>query len=87
MLALRYALAIDTGEDVWVFETDSRAAIDSHPHRAQGTLYVRIGSWPSFCGVVSASGPNGEPLACGYEPGHDGPHSWASQPTFVHVAS
>ena len=36
-----------------------------------------------LCAVVSASGPNGEPLACGYEPDHDGPHSWASLPTFT----
>ena len=35
-----------------------------------------------ICGVVSASGPNGEPLACGYRPRHDGGHSWATQPTF-----
>jgi hypothetical protein len=35
-----------------------------------------------LCGVVSASGGKGEPLACGFLPDHDGPHSWASLPTF-----
>lgn len=36
----------------------------------------------SICSVVSHSGPNGEPLACGYSPRHEGPHSWATLPTF-----
>ena len=37
-----------------------------------------------ICGMVSNSGPNGEPLACAYRP-HDGeqPHSWATLPTFT----
>lgn len=35
-----------------------------------------------ICGVVSHSGPGGEPLACGYTPSHTGQHSWASLPTF-----
>lgn len=35
-----------------------------------------------ICGVISHSGPNGEPLACAYEPGHKGPHSWSTLPTF-----
>jgi hypothetical protein len=39
-------------------------------------------SWAT-CGVVSQSGPNGEPLGCGFAFGHDGPHAWASLPTFV----
>ena len=36
-----------------------------------------------LCGVICPCGPEGEPLACGYEPDHDGNHSWASIPTFV----
>jgi hypothetical protein len=35
-----------------------------------------------MCCVVSHSGPNGEPLACGYARGHQGAHSWATLPTF-----
>lgn len=37
---------------------------------------------PEICGVVSFSGPRGEPLACGFVPGHEGDHAWASQPTW-----
>lgn len=40
------------------------------------------GSRPVICGILSNSGPNGEPLACGYTPGHDGPHSWGTLPTW-----
>jgi hypothetical protein len=36
-----------------------------------------------ICGCMSLSGPNREPLACGYEIGHEGDHSWATLPTFV----
>lgn len=35
------------------------------------------------CGLVSNSGPNGEPLGCGYQNHHSGPHSWATLPTFT----
>jgi hypothetical protein len=35
-----------------------------------------------ICGVISNSGPNGEPLACAYPPHADGEHSWATLPTF-----
>ena len=35
-----------------------------------------------MCAVVVNGGPNGEPLACAYDEGHDGDHSWASLPTF-----
>ena len=38
-----------------------------------------------LCGIISMSGPNREPLACAYQPGHDGAHSWATLPTFVSV--
>ena len=38
---------------------------------------------PPICGVVSQSGPNREPLACGFPQGHDGDHAWASLPTFT----
>jgi hypothetical protein len=36
-----------------------------------------------ICGMVSLSGPNGEPLACGFRHVHDGEHSWATLPTFI----
>lgn len=36
-----------------------------------------------ICGVVCNCGPNREPLACGFEPHDDGPHSWASLPTWT----
>lgn len=36
-----------------------------------------------ICGIISYSGPNGEPLACAYAPGHDGAHSWGTLPTYV----
>jgi hypothetical protein len=36
-----------------------------------------------ICGCISLSGPNREPLACGYDVNHDGDHSWATLPTFV----
>lgn len=36
----------------------------------------------AICGVVCNCGPNGEPLACGYAPHANGPHSWAALPTF-----
>ncbi len=35
-----------------------------------------------ICGIICNCGPNGEPLACGYLPGHDGDHSWATLPTW-----
>jgi hypothetical protein len=36
-----------------------------------------------LCATINNGGPNGEPLACGFPYGHDGPHSWASLPTFA----
>lgn len=38
-----------------------------------------------ICGELCNAGPNGEPMACGYRPSHDGAHSWASLPTFEGV--
>lgn len=38
---------------------------------------------PELCAIISYSGPNGEPLACGYRPGHDGTHAWGSLPTYA----
>lgn len=36
-----------------------------------------------ICGVVCPCGPNGEPLACAFPPGHEPrEHSWATLPTF-----
>lgn len=35
-----------------------------------------------ICGIISNSGPNQEPLACGYKFGHKDVHSWATLPTF-----
>lgn len=37
-----------------------------------------------ICGVVSNSGAEGEPLACGFPVGHEGKHAWATLPTFIH---
>lgn len=37
----------------------------------------------AICGVVSQSGPNLEPLACGYPSGHAGSHAWSALPTFT----
>jgi hypothetical protein len=45
-------------------------------------LVAMGGSIRAICAILSNSGPNGEPLACGYAPGHDGPHSWSTLPTF-----
>jgi hypothetical protein len=36
-----------------------------------------------LCGITSNSGPNGEPLACGYVAGHEGAHAWSTLPTFA----
>ena len=36
----------------------------------------------TLCGTVCECGPNREPLACGFKRGHDGPHAWATLPTF-----
>lgn len=36
----------------------------------------------NICGIICNCGPNGEPLACGYLPGHEGPHAWATLPTW-----
>ena len=38
---------------------------------------------PPLCGIVCGAGPSGEPVACAYQQGHEGPHSWATLPTFV----
>jgi hypothetical protein len=40
-----------------------------------------------ICGVVSASGPSGEFLACGWKLGHGGFHAWAALPTFCGAIS
>lgn len=45
-------------------------------------LSTITGARRAICGIMSNSGPNGEPLACAYTPGHDGPHSWSTLPTF-----
>ncbi len=37
----------------------------------------------TLCAVISYSGAQGEPLACGYARGHQGAHSWATLPTFL----
>ena len=37
------------------------------------------------CLAVSNSGPNGEPIGCGYNRGHKGDHSWATLPSFVEL--
>lgn len=40
----------------------------------------------TICAVLCNCGPEGEPLACGYAPGHRGDHSWATLPTFPQPA-
>jgi hypothetical protein len=45
---------------------------------------VSVGDEPGICGVICNCGPNGEPMACGYEKGHEPTaHSWASLPTWT----
>jgi hypothetical protein len=39
--------------------------------------------YENMCMVGCAAGPNGEMLLCGFKPGHEGPHAWATLPTFV----
>lgn len=36
-----------------------------------------------ICGISGNYGAHLEPLACAYRKGHEGPHAWASLPTFV----
>lgn len=40
-----------------------------------------------ICGATSMSGPNGEPLACGYRALHQGPHAWSTLPTWTTPAA
>jgi hypothetical protein len=40
-----------------------------------------------LCGVMSASGAEGEMLACAFPPGHEGWHSWGTLPTFIKGAT
>lgn len=50
----------------------------------QQSRYADTARWQDrICGIISHSGPNGEPLACAYLEGHAGAHSWATLPTFV----
>lgn len=35
-----------------------------------------------ICGRIATCGPNNEPLACGFLANHEGPHAWATLPTF-----
>ncbi len=62
--------------------------LDDEDDRSTGEYNVSVMLRPKpalrfMCGCVSMSGPNREPLACAYPPGHDGDHSWATLPTFV----
>lgn len=44
---------------------------------------MRFGLGDPLCGIVSNSGPNGEPLACAWPPhGAERTHSWATLPTY-----
>ena len=39
-----------------------------------------------ICGVICPqTGPRKEPVACAFEPGHEGDHSWAGLPTWEAV--
>ncbi len=55
--------------------------------RAMVSPVAGLGARPHACGIVSPSGPFGEPLGCAYPTGHDGPHSWSTLPTFPAGAS
>jgi hypothetical protein len=39
--------------------------------------------YDEVCLAGCAAGRNMEMLLCGFKKGHDGPHAWASLPTFV----
>lgn len=64
------------------------AAITSEQIAAYFDALAHVGRRPDgqprmpICGIMSASGRHGEMLACAHPPGHDGPHAWASLPTF-----
>lgn len=51
---------------------------------ASGERIERVrGNQQPMCAITSLSGALGEPLGCGFKQGHEGPHSWASLPTFL----
>lgn len=55
------------------------ALVAEHAHLKD---MMRFGLGDPLCGVVSNSGPNGEPLACAWPPhGTERAHSWATLPT------
>ena len=55
--------------------------------REHANKFEAIAAFDCICGVTSLSGPNGEPLGCGWKAGHSGPHSWSTLPTFVRDGS
>lgn len=52
-------------------------------HQRPMVAWKQWGDPGAICGMVSQSGPNLEPLACGWKAGHTGKHAWSSLPSFV----
>lgn len=66
-------------------EGDARIAIDAYTNtlrEAEADSVDAAEEREAICGVICAAGRLGEPLACAWEPGHNGLHSWATLPTF-----
>jgi hypothetical protein len=62
-------------------ERERDALATEHAHLKD---VMRFGLGDPMCGIVSHSGPCGEPLACGWPPhGTERAHSWATLPTFT----
>jgi hypothetical protein len=56
-----------------------QAGVKAHVFLITGGEVITVDQ--PICGMVTRSGPRGEPLACGFSYGHHGHHSWASLPT------
>jgi hypothetical protein len=75
VILARYEAALTAAEQ----ERDALAT--EHAHLKD---VMRFGLGDPMCGIVSHSGPCGEPLACGWPPhGTERAHSWATLPTFT----
>lgn len=72
---------IAIGEKLTAAERERDALATEHAHLKDA---MRFGLGDPMCGIVSHSGPCGEPLACGWPPhGTERAHSWATLPTFT----
>jgi hypothetical protein len=67
----------------WDVRAYYRKVVEEVRARREGDTEAGVCGISNICGMVSASGRFGEPLACGHPKGHGGKHSWASLPTFV----